>query len=136
MFTETRADWSRQIPNATCQQGHCTSSLTFNTLLMQEVQMGHQTGPCCHTEAAASDHSHVTGGQKLGAKESVWEPGFLTDEEQPKIHHCCAPFQALQHSKHKLRGLKQAAQASVCRQRSPCPLPVQVFVIRLEAMGL
>lgn len=111
-------------------------TLTFKTLLMQEVQMGHQAGPCCHTEAAASDHSHVTGGQKLGAKESVWESGFLTAEEQPRIHHCSTPFQALQHSQCKLRGLKWAAQASVCRQRSPSPLPVQVFVIRHEAMGL
>lgn len=89
-------------------------------MLMQEAQTGHQTGPCCHTEVAASDHSHVTGGQKLGAKESAWEPRFLTAEEQPRIHHCSAPFQALQHSKRKPWGLKRAtlkgaAQASVCR---------------------
>lgn len=82
--------------------------------------MGHQTGPCCPAEAAASDHSHVIEGQKLGAKESMWEPGFLTAEEQPRIHHCSAPFQAPQHSKHKLRGvewaaLKRAAEVSACR---------------------
>lgn len=54
------------------------------------------------------------------SKESVWEPGFLTAEEQPRIHNCSVPFQALQHSKHKLQHLKpatlkEAAQASACR---------------------
>lgn len=48
----------------------------------------------------------------------MWEPGFLTAEEQPRIHNCFVPFQVLQHSKHKLQHLKPAmlkevAQASV-----------------------
>lgn len=60
--------------------------------------MGHQTGPCCHTEAAASDHNRVTRGQKLRAKEGAWEPGFPMAEMQTRTYHCPALFHALQHS--------------------------------------
>lgn len=59
--------------------------------------MEHQTRPCCHTEAAASEHSRVTRGQKLGAKESAWEPGFPTAEKQTRTCHCSALFQVSQH---------------------------------------
>lgn len=82
-------------------------------------------GPCCHTEAAASDHNHVTRGQKLGAKESAWEPGFPMAEKQPRTYHRSAPFQALQHSKRahaagsetggNKAALKRAAQISLGR---------------------
>lgn len=86
-------------------------------------------GPCCHTGAAASDHNRVTRGQKLGAKESAWEPGFLTAEEQRRIYHRSAPFQALQHSKQA-----HAAGSKMGRQHNSIEMGCRDFSLKVKVL--